>query len=338
MTAPALLESRAMTQATRQPDRRLSVAPMMEWTDRHCRRFLRAISKRTLLYTEMVHANAIVKGDARRHLAFDDAEHPVALQLGGSEPDLLAKAAAIAEDFGYDEVNLNCGCPSERVQSGSFGACLMAEPELVAACVAAMRASVKIPVTVKTRIGIDRHDSYEFLHRFVETVASAGCESFTIHARKAWLKGLSPKENREIPPLRYEVAAQVKRDFPQLEVVVNGGVKTLADAKAHLGVFDGVMIGREAYHNPWMLADADHEIFAARRVARTREDVLEEFLPYLQAELARGTPLRSMTRHMLGLYQGMPGARQWRRALSEGVAKGGGLELIDAAMARRKAA
>ncbi|HEX7030578.1 MAG TPA: tRNA dihydrouridine(20/20a) synthase DusA [Gammaproteobacteria bacterium] len=327
-----------MTQATRQPDRRLSVAPMMEWTDRHCRRFLRAISKRTLLYTEMVHANAIVKGDARRHLAFDDAEHPVALQLGGSEPDLLAKAAAIAEDFGYDEVNLNCGCPSERVQSGSFGACLMAEPELVAACVAAMRASVKIPVTVKTRIGIDRHDSYEFLHRFVETVASAGCESFTIHARKAWLKGLSPKENREIPPLRYDVAARVKHDFPQLEVIVNGGVKTLREAASHLATFDGAMIGREAYHNPWMLAEADARIFGDAPATRTREDVLEDYLPYMQRELANGTPLRSMTRHMLGLYQGMPGARRWRRALSEGVAKGGGIEIVKAAVPVSEAA
>ncbi|HEX7046778.1 MAG TPA: tRNA dihydrouridine(20/20a) synthase DusA [Gammaproteobacteria bacterium] len=313
-------------------DRRLSVAPMMDWTDRHCRRFLRAISRHTLLYTEMLHANAIVRGDAERVLAFDAAEHPVALQLGGSEPDALAQAAKIAEDFGYDEVNLNIGCPSDRVQSGRFGACLMAEPVLVAECVAAMNSRVKIPVTVKTRIGIDNHDSYEFLHRFVSTVASAGCESFTIHARKAWLKGLSPKENREIPPLSYETAARVKQDFPQLEVIVNGGVKTLADAKAHLAIFDGVMIGREAYHNPWMLAEADKQIFGASSSLRTREDVIEEFLPYMQAELARGTPLRSMTRHMLGLYQGMPGARHWRRTLSEGVAKGGGIELLKTAV------
>src|SRR5690606_24108650 len=236
------------------------------------------------------------------------------------------------------EVNLNAGCPSERVQSGSFGACLMAEPQLVADCVAAMRASVKIPVTVKTRIGIDDHDTYEFLHRFVETVASAGCTSFTIHARKAWLKGLSPKENREIPPLRYEVAARVKQDFPQLEVIVNGGVKSLEAAKSHLGTFDGVMIGREAYHNPWMLADADALIFGAAPNARSREDVLEEYLPYVREELSRGTPLRSMTRHMLGLYQGVPGARQWRRALSEGVAKGGGIELLRAAVPERDAA
>lgn len=327
-----------MSQFRGQLDRRLSVAPMMEWTDRHCRRFLRAITRRTLLYTEMVHANAIVKGDAARHLAFDAAEHPVALQLGGSEPATLAAAARIAADFGYDEINLNVGCPSDRVQSGRFGACLMAEPALVAECVAAMRAQVRVPVTVKTRIGIDDCDEYAFLHRFVATVAAAGCEVFTIHARKAWLKGLSPKENREIPPLRYDIAARVKRDFPQLEVIVNGGVKSLASASAHLATFDGVMIGREAYHNPWMLAAADREIFGVEAPLRTREDVLEEYLPYMEAELAKGTPLRSMTRHMLGLYQGMPGARRWRRALSEGVTGGGGLELVRNALPSLRAA
>ncbi len=311
---------------------------MMEWTDRHCRRFLRAISRRTLLYTEMVHANAILRGDAKRFLAYDDAEHPVALQLGGSEPDALARAARIAEDFGYDEVNLNVGCPSDRVQSGRFGACLMAEPQLVADCIAEMRARVKIPVTVKTRIGIDANDSYEFLHGFIATVSSTGCDVFTIHARKAWLKGLSPKENREIPPLRYDIAARVKHDFPQLEVIVNGGVKTLEDARAHLEAFDGAMIGREAYHNPWMLAEADGVIFGAPVTTRSREDVLEEFLPYMEAELARGTPLRSMTRHMLGLYQGMPGARHWRRELSEGIAKGGGLERVRMAIPVNEAA
>ncbi|HEX6929596.1 MAG TPA: tRNA dihydrouridine(20/20a) synthase DusA [Gammaproteobacteria bacterium] len=327
-----------MSLAPANPDRRLSVAPMMEWTDRHCRRFLRAISRHTLLYTEMVHANAVLRGDARRFLAFNRDEHPVALQLGGSEPAALAQAAGIAEDFGYDEVNLNVGCPSERVQSGRFGACLMAEPDLVAECVAAMRARVTVPVTVKTRIGIDRQDEYEFLRGFVATVAAAGCTVFTIHARKAWLKGLSPKENREIPPLRYDVAAQVKRDFPQLEIIVNGGVKTLADAKTHLQTFDGVMIGREAYHNPWILAGADREIFGADFAPRTREDVLEELLPYIETQLANRVPLRSITRHMLGLYQGMPGARHWRRALSEGVAAGGGMELLQSALPGRVAA
>lgn len=311
---------------------------MMEWTDRHCRRFLRAISRRTLLYTEMVHANAIIRGNASRHLAFDAAEHPVALQLGGSDPAMLAAAAGIAEDFGYDEVNLNVGCPSERVQSGSFGACLMREPQLVADCVAAMRAKVKMPVTVKTRIGVDDLDSYDFLHGFVSTVADAGCEVFTIHARKAWLKGLSPKENREIPPLRYDVAARVKRDFPQLDIIVNGGVKTLEDAKEHLATFDGVMIGREAYHNPWMLVAADYLIFGDDAARRTREDVLEEFLPYMESQLALGVPLRAMTRHMLGLYQGMSGARRWRRTLSEGVARGGGLELLAEALPSSEAA
>lgn len=318
--------------ATDKLDRRLSVAPMMEWTDRHCRRFLRAISRHTLLYTEMVHANAVLRGDVARHLAFDAAEHPLALQLGGSEPEALAAAAKVAEDFGYDEVNLNVGCPSDRVQSGRFGACLMAEPVLVADCVSAMRARVKIPVTVKTRIGIDDHDSYEFLHGFITTIAATGCDVFTIHARKAWLKGLSPKENREIPPLRYDVAAQIKRDFPRLEIIVNGGIKSLADARMHLETFDGVMIGREAYHNPWILAQADAQIFGTEQPPRSREEVLEEFLPYMHAELARGTPLRSMTRHMLGLYQGVAGARHWRRTLSEGVAQGRGIELLQEAL------
>jgi len=320
------------------PDRRLCVAPMMDWTDRHCRRFLRAISKRTLLYTEMVHANAVVKGDRNYLLQFDAAEHPVALQLGGSEPKALAEATVIAEQFGYDEVNLNVGCPSDRVQSGRFGACLMAEPALVAECVAEMRSRVRIPVTVKTRIGIDDNDSYAFLCGFIMEVAQAGCEVFVIHARKAWLKGLSPKENREIPPLCYDVAAQLKHDFPQLEIIVNGGVKTLDEAKSQLEIFDGVMIGREAYHNPWMLAAADESIFGDTSMPRTREAVLEEFLPYMEAQLAQGTPLRAMTRHMLGLYQGMPGARNWRRSLSEGVAKGGGLELVYEALRERAAA
>lgn len=326
-----------MQQAADKLDRRLSVAPMMEWTDRHCRSFLRVISRRTLLFTEMVHANAIVKGDAAHHLAFDDSEHPVALQLGGSEPAALAEAAKIAEDFGYDEINLNVGCPSDRVQSGRFGACLMAEPERVAECVSAMRAQVRVPVTVKTRIGIDDSEEYAFLHRFVSIVAAAGCEVFTVHARKAWLKGLSPKENREIPPLRYDIAARVKSDFPRLEVIVNGGVKTLSDATVHLETFDGVMIGREAYHNPWLLAEVDARIFGEAPAVKTREDVLEAFLPYIERELVKGTPLRSITRHMLGLYQGMPGARSWRRALSEGVAKGGGPALLREALPKAAA-
>lgn len=311
---------------------------MMEWTDRHWRRFVRHITRHTLLYTEMVHANAVLKGNVEKLLEFDPAEHPVALQLGGAEPAVLAQAARVAEDFGYDEVNLNVGCPSDRVQAGRFGACLMAEPELVAECFAAMRAAVSIPVTVKTRIGIDDCDDYEFAHRFVDIVAAAGCETFIIHARKAWLKGLSPKENREIPPLRYDIAARLKHDFPQLEMLLNGGVKTLDAVEQQLEVFDGVMIGREAYHNPWMLAEADRRIFGSDAPLKSREEVLEEYLPYMQRELARGTPLRSMTRHMLGLYQGLPGARRWRRTLSEGVAAGGGIELLEEMLREREAA
>lgn len=318
--------------------RRLATAPMMEWTDRHWRRFVRHITRHTLLYTEMVHANAVLKGNVEKLLEFDPAEHPVALQLGGAEPAVLAQAARVAEDFGYDEVNLNVGCPSDRVQAGRFGACLMAEPELVAECFAAMRAAVSIPVTVKTRIGIDDCDDYEFAHRFVDIVAAAGCETFIIHARKAWLKGLSPKENREIPPLRYDIAARLKHDFPQLEMLLNGGVKTLDAVEQQLEVFDGVMIGREAYHNPWMLAEADRRIFGSDAPLKSREEVLEEYLPYMQRELARGTPLRSMTRHMLGLYQGLPGARRWRRTLSEGVAAGGGIELLEEMLREREAA
>jgi len=311
---------------------------MMEWTDRHWRRFVRHITRHTLLYTEMVHANAVLKGNVEKLLEFDPAEHPVALQLGGAEPAVLGQAARVAEDFGYDEVNLNVGCPSDRVQAGRFGACLMAEPELVAECFAAMRAAVSIPVTVKTRIGIDDCDDYEFAHRFVDIVAAAGCETFIIHARKAWLKGLSPKENREIPPLRYDIAARLKHDFPQLEMLLNGGVKTLDAVEQQLEVFDGVMIGREAYHNPWMLAEADRRIFGSDAPLKSREEVLEEYLPYMQRELARGTPLRSMTRHMLGLYQGLPGARRWRRTLSEGVAAGGGIELLEEMLREREAA
>src|SRR5690606_272739 len=243
--------------AEKNPSRTISVAPMMDWTDRHCRHFLRQISRHTLLYTEMVTSGAILHGPRERLLAFDPAEHPVALQLGGCDPAELAECVRIGAAYGYDEINLNCGCPSDRVQSGRFGACLMAEPALVAECVAAMRAAVNIPVTVKTRIGIDEFDSYEFLHAFVGQVAAAGCNIFIIHSRKAWLRGLSPRENREVPPLRYDVPARLKADFPQLQIVLNGGVKTLDDMQTHLRTFDGVMIGREAYSNPYLLAEVD---------------------------------------------------------------------------------
>jgi tRNA-dihydrouridine synthase A len=290
---------------------------MLEWTDRHCRYFLRLISRRALLYTEMVTTGAVLRGDRARLLEYHALEHPVALQLGGSDPTALAECARIAADVGYDEVNLNVGCPSDRVQNGRFGACLMAEPALVAECVAAMRAAVAIPVTVKTRIGIDERDSYEELARFVKAVAAGGCQAFIIHARKAWLKGLSPKENREIPPLRYEVAAQLKQDFPHLEIVLNGGIMSLEQGLAHLAVFDGVMIGRAAYHDPYLLAQADALLFGDNHPIPSRHEVLQAFLPYAEQELAKGARLQSLARHILGLFHAAPGGRLWRRHLSE---------------------
>ena len=289
----------------------------MERTDRFCRYFLRLITRHTLLYTEMLTSAAVLHGDRARLLAFDDAEHPVALQLGGSDPDDMASAARIAEQHGFDEVNMNVGCPSKRVHAGRFGACLMAEPQRVGECVAAMRSAVDIPVTVKTRIGIDRRDSYEHLAAFVQRVAEHGCETFIIHARKAWLSGLSPKQNRDVPPLRYELVHRLKQDFPRLRIVVNGGVTTLEQARRHLAHLDGVMIGREAYHNPYMLAQADGAIFGEHRAVATRREIVEAFLPYVARELGRGTPLARITRHLSGLYQGVPGARRWRRALGE---------------------
>ena len=299
------------------PAHRLSVAPMMDWTDRHDRFFLRLISRHALLYTEMVTTGAVLHGERQRLLRFDAAEHPVACQLGGSEADDLAHAAEIVEQYGYDEVNLNCGCPSERVQKGRFGACLMAEPETVAAGVKAMIAATSLPVTVKSRIGVDEMEDYADLKRFIEIVAEAGCRSFIVHARKAWLKGLSPKENREIPPLRYELVYRLKQELPELTIVLNGGVTTLDQAAAHLAHVDGVMIGRAAYQEPYMLADADRRFFAASAPAPSRQQVLEAFIPYVERELAEGTPLAHMTRHILGLYNGLPGARAFRRYLSE---------------------
>ncbi|MDA8382406.1 MAG: tRNA dihydrouridine(20/20a) synthase DusA [Betaproteobacteria bacterium] len=296
--------------------RRFCVAPMMDWTDRHERYFLRLISRHAWLYTEMVTTGALLRGDAARHLAFDEREHPVALQLGGADPHALACSARMAEDKGYDEVNLNVGCPSDRVQTGRFGACLMAEPELVGDCVAAMRAAVRLPVTVKTRIGIDAQDSYESLAHFVRTVARAGCETFIIHARKAWLKGLSPKENREVPPLRYDVVYRLGQDFPGLEIVLNGGITTLQQAADHLRQVDGVMLGREVYHNPYILAGVDRLLYGDDAPAPSRHAVLEQFLPYAERMAAAGVPLTSMTRHVLGLFHGIPGARTFRRALS----------------------
>jgi tRNA-dihydrouridine synthase A len=315
--------------------RRLSVAPMMDWTDRHERAFLRVLSRRTLLYTEMVTTGAILHGDRDRLLDFDASEHPVALQLGGSEPEDLAAAARAGAARGYDEINLNLGCPSDRVQRGRFGACLMTEPELVAEGVAAMIAAVDIPVTVKTRIGVDETDSYEALQNFVARIAAAGCRSFTIHARKAWLSGLSPKENREVPPLRYEIVYDLKRDFPDLEIILNGGVQSLDEAAAHLEKVDGVMIGRAAYQTPYILAEADARIFGEAAAPKSREEIVADFLPYVERRLSEGVPLKSITRHMLGLFNGLPGARAWRRHLAEQAhVPGAGTKVIEEALAR----
>ena len=320
-------------------DRRLSVAPMLDWTDRHCRYFLRLISRRTLLYTEMVTTGALIHGDRERFLRFDAAEHPLALQLGGSEPEDLARCARMGAEWGYDEVNMNVGCPSDRVQAGRFGACLMAEPSLVAECVAAMREAVSVPVTVKSRIGIDERDSFEELVAFTQAVADAGCDALIVHARKAWLQGLSPRENREVPPLRYELVGDLKRLFPDLPMVINGGFKTLKAAAAQLGLVDGVMIGREAYQNPWILADADRLLFDDPRPPPTRREVIEGFLPYVSRRLDEGVPLNAMTRHILGLFHGQPGARAWRRSMSENVHRPGhGAELLLRELPRERSA
>jgi tRNA-dihydrouridine synthase A len=313
-------------------DRRLSVAPMLDWTDRHCRYFLRLITRRTLLYTEMVTSGALIHGDRERHLGFDPAEHPVAIQIGGSSPKDLATCARMGEDRGYDEINLNVGCPSDRVQNGRFGACLMAEPSLVADCIAAMKAAVTVPVTVKTRIGIDHRDSYDDLADFVGRVAAAGGDALVVHARKAWLQGLNPKENREVPPLRYDVVERLKGDFPALPIAINGGVATLAQARELLLRLDGVMIGREAYQNPWVLAQADRMIFGDQGPAPTGHGVLYAYLPYVERNLRAGVPLNAMTRHILGLFHGCPGARAWRRHLSENAhGPGAGIDVLRAA-------
>ena len=296
---------------------------MMARTDRHERYLLRLITRRTLLYTEMVSSGALIHGDAGRLLAFHPAEHPIALQVGGSCPEEMARCARLAEAAGFDEVNINVGCPSRRVREGRFGACLMAEPQLVADCVDAMCRACALPVTVKTRIGIDRRDSYEELREFVRAVAGAGCRSFVIHARKAWLEGLSPAQNRSLPPLRYDRVHRLKEDFPRLEIVLNGGVHDMGSVRAHLERVDGVMIGREAYRNPYLLANADNAVFGAGGEAPTREEVVRRFMPYLREELARGTPLGALTRHLLGLYQARPGARRWRRHLTEAASRPG---------------
>ena len=297
---------------------RVSVAPMMDWTDRHCRYFHRLLSRHVLLYTEMVTTGALVHGDVPRHLDFNAEEHPVALQLGGSDPADLAHSARLGQQWGYQEINLNCGCPSERVQRGAFGACLMSEPKLVADCVKAMVDVVDVPVTVKHRIGIDKIESYEFVRDFVGTVSEAGCQVFIVHARNAWLQGLSPKENREIPPLRYELVHQLKKEFPHLTIAINGGFTTNTQVLEQLDVLDGVMLGREAYHNPWLLASWDAELYGAQPQALSREDVEARMCDYMAREAAvRGTPWSNIARHMLGLRNGLPGARRWRQVWSD---------------------
>jgi len=301
---------------------RFCVAPMLDWTDKHCRYFHRLLSKNALLYTEMVTTGALIHGNAERFLAFNTKEHPVAFQLGGSNPRDLAICARMVEEAGYDEVNLNVGCPSDRVQNGGFGAYLMAHPQLVGDCVAAMQAVVNIPVTVKSRIGIDERDSYEELTQFIDTVSQAGCKTFIIHARKAWLKGLSPKENREVPPLRYDVVFQLKKDFPELEIVINGGITTLEQSVELLEHVDGVMLGREIYQNPYLLAAVDGLLFGDDSLILRREQVLFELFPYIQAQLQQpSVRLHSMARHVLGLFYGEYGARLWRRYLSENACK-----------------
>ena len=306
---------------------------MMDWTDRHCRAFHRVLTKKALLWTEMVTADAVIHGDRARILGYGPQEHPVVLQLGGSDPVKLAEAARIAEDSGYDEVNLNCGCPSDRVQSGSFGACLMAEPDLVAECVSAMRGAVSIPVSVKNRIAIDDLPARETLFTFVDRVSAAGCSVFTVHARAAWLKGLSPKENREVPPLDYGLVAQLKRERPDLAIILNGGITTLDQCTEHLETFDGVMLGRAAYQTPELLGSVDERLFGAAESV-SAPYAIRAYEPYIAARLSEGASLHSMTRHMLGLFAGQPGARQWRRILSEQAPrKGAGLEVLRAALA-----
>ena len=313
---------------------RFSVAPMMDWTDRHCRVLHRLMSRHALLYTEMVTTAAIIHGDRQRLIGFNDCEHPVAVQLGGSDPQALAQCAVICADFGYDEINLNCGCPSDRVQSGAFGACLMRSPDLVGDCVAAMKAVVKIPVTVKCRIGVDDQEPREALWAMARSVTAAGADALIVHARKAWLAGLSPKENRDIPPLDYPLVHELKREFARVPMAINGGIATLAQAKEHLAHMDGVMLGRAAYHDPDLLLGVDPELFGQAAPFASPFEVVEAYFPYVSARLAEGVRLADMTRHMLGLFAGMPGARAWRRHLAtEAVKRGASLDVLRDAMA-----
>ncbi len=327
-----------MPQAVNQPLNRFSVAPMLDWTDRHARYFLRLLTKETLMYTEMVTTGAILQGDdPERFLNFSDEEHPIALQLGGSNPSDLAKCCTIANGYQYDEINLNVGCPSDRVQSGMFGACLMARADLVADCFNAMQEASEHEVTIKCRTGIDDLDSFEFLQEFIQTLADAGCKTFIIHARKAWLSGLSPKQNREIPELDYQRVYNIKQLFPQLSIAINGGITDMASSIEHMQFVDGVMMGREAYNNPFVLADVDEKIFGQSPNKQSRHDIIEAMLPYMEAELAAGTKLHHMSRHILGLYNGLSGAKAFRRHISENAyKKDAGIEVIQHAMQRIK--
>jgi len=311
---------------------RLSVAPMMDWTDTHCRSFHRVLAPGVLLYTEMVHAHAVIHGDRTRLLGFDASEHPVALQLGGSDPASLTEASRIGADWGYDEINLNVGCPSDRVQAGRFGACLMKEPPLVAECIAAMQAAVRVPVTVKCRLGVDEVEDYDVFLAFVDAVAATGCRRFIVHARKAWLQGLSPKENREIPPLRYDWVHRLKRERPDLVIAINGGLRELDDIRSQLNHVDGVMIGRAGYHEPYRLHE--YAVALEGEAPRTREALLRAWFPYVESQLARGVALKHLTRHILGLFHAQPGGRAFRQVLSEGAPKAGaGIELLERALA-----
>jgi len=315
-------------------NRRFCVAPMLDWSDRHQRMLMRIMSKHSLVYTEMVTTGALIHGDAQRYLKYDQAEHPVALQLGGSDPKAMALCAKMAEDVGYDEVNINVGCPSDRVQNGSFGACLMAEPELVAENYAAMQDVVDIPVTVKNRLAIDDMEEEETLRRFLAIVSAAGCKTFIVHARKAWLKGLSPKQNRDVPPLNYELVYQMKREFPDVEIIINGGVDSIDACKTHLSHVDGVMMGREAYHNPYIMTHIDAQLYAENHSQKSRMDVLDAYKEYMQKQMSEGVYLKSMSRHLLGLFTGEVGAKAWRRYISENAHKeGAGIEVIETAAA-----
>lgn len=314
-------------------NRRFCVAPMLDWTDRHERYLLRLMSRHALLYTEMVTTGALIHGDSNRYLTFNKEEHPLALQIGGSDPKDMALCARMAEDEGYDEININVGCPSERVQKGAFGACLMSEPDLIAENIAAMQDAVSIPVTVKNRIAIDELDEHETLHKFIETVSTAGCNTFIIHARKAWLKGLSPKQNRDVPPLNYDLVYQMKQEFSHLEIIINGGIKTLEACEHHLKFVDGVMMGRDIYHNPYIMMDVDQRIYSDTNTRKSSQlEILEQYLEYIERQLANGVYLKQMSRHLLGMFTGQAGAKAWRRYISENAHKpGAGIEVIQRA-------